>query len=92
MGETMNCMHCGAPLDDAPRPGRPAKYCGKGCRRAAELEVRRLNRAVETLEDDARWARISGRAGARRLAAITRELDTANNRLRALLAASEGEN
>jgi hypothetical protein len=91
----MECIKCGTALDDAPRPGRPARYCSKACRRAAEFEVRRLTAAIEALEQDARRVRIGahGTPAARheRLGRITAETTAAEERLRALLAASEGE-
>lgn len=49
-----SCRKCGAKITQDDGPGRPADYCTAGCRRAAEHEVRRLNRALERTEDAAR--------------------------------------
>lgn len=87
---TNECIKCGTALDTTPRPGRPARYCGKACRRAAEFELRRLTAAIETLEDRARWGRING-DNPRSQQRFAVEIDNAERRLRALLAASEGE-
>jgi hypothetical protein len=43
------CVKCGADVDQ-PATGRPRIYRGVGCRRAAEHEIRRLNRAIEATE------------------------------------------
>jgi hypothetical protein len=51
------CRKCGAELPEAAGPGRPRSYCSVGCRRAAELEVRRLQRALENTEDMIRQCR-----------------------------------
>src|SRR5687768_17907774 len=52
------CRKCGAELPEAAGPGRPRSYCSVGCRRAAELEVRRLQRALENTEDMIRQCRL----------------------------------
>jgi hypothetical protein len=43
------CVKCGTELS-VPETGRPPRYCSKGCRRAAEYEIRRLQRHLEDLE------------------------------------------
>lgn len=45
----MACVKCGAELE-APAKGRRPRYCGEACRRAAELEVRRIQHRLEDLE------------------------------------------
>jgi hypothetical protein len=43
------CSKCRTPL--RPRAaGRPPSYCSTGCRRAAEYELRRIQRHLERLE------------------------------------------
>ncbi len=49
----MQCLKCARPLT-APKTGRRPRYCGSGCRRAAEYELRRLQRTLENLES---WER-----------------------------------
>jgi hypothetical protein len=48
-GET--CAKCGRPLHDRPATGRPPKFCGVGCRRSAELAVRRIDARIGALEE-----------------------------------------
>jgi len=45
------CPKCGADVPQKPGKGRPAVYCGVTCRKAAEYELRRLQRALEAAED-----------------------------------------
>ncbi len=47
-----DCLKCGAPLPAPPATGRPPVYCGPGCRRAVEYEVRRITRRLEHNEDE----------------------------------------
>ena len=47
------CLKCGEPLQQ-PATGRPAVYCSTGCRRAAEYELRRLQRHLEAVEGELR--------------------------------------
>jgi hypothetical protein len=53
------CLTCRAPLERPARPaaGRPPRYCSTACRRAAEYELRRLQRFLERLELRAAIAR-----------------------------------
>jgi len=48
------CLKCGAPLTSPPT-GRPPRYCSVGCRRAAEYELRRIQRHLERLERQSEW-------------------------------------
>lgn len=50
------CVKCGADLP-TPGRGRPRRYCGTGCRRAAEYELRRVQQALLDVEDRIRGAR-----------------------------------
>jgi hypothetical protein len=43
------CLKCRAPLTPTD-VGRPPTYCSTGCRRAAEYELRRIQRHLERLE------------------------------------------
>jgi len=49
MTTTAKCRKCGTPLPE-PSIGRPRTFCGVGCRRAAEREVRRLDNTIAALE------------------------------------------
>lgn len=55
----MACLVCRKPLE-RPEVGRPPSYCSTSCRRAAEYELRRLQRRLQALEDQAARARIVG--------------------------------
>lgn len=46
----MDCLKCGQPVPASPGPGRPSRYCSKGCRRAAEYELRRLASRIASAE------------------------------------------
>ena len=43
------CLKCRTPLTPT-AAGRPPSYCSTGCRRAAEYELRRIQRHLERLE------------------------------------------
>jgi hypothetical protein len=49
MTTATSCRKCGTPLPE-PSIGRPRAFCGVGCRRAAEREVRRLDNSIAALE------------------------------------------
>ena len=54
------CPKCGSALPRRePGPGRPSRYCSVGCRRSAEFEIRRIDRAIEKVEDRLRLIRTS---------------------------------
>jgi hypothetical protein len=94
MSEMLQCKKCGAELT-RPQTGRPPDYCSKGCRRAAQHEVQRLQRHLEDLErreTGARRelgpaARLGGSAEFRRAEHrwFLGELDRLEKRLRQLL-------
>jgi hypothetical protein len=46
------CLKCGVALSEEPTGGRPPSYCSAACRRAAEFELRRLQRAIESAEKE----------------------------------------
>ncbi len=88
------CKSCGLSLP-VNKAGRPSEYCSTGCRRAAEFEIRRVNRRLESLETslssmrinprDALTDMIEGRTHAERVAAVQAELDLLKARFRVLL-------
>ncbi|MFN2488797.1 MAG: hypothetical protein ABR529_03470 [Actinomycetota bacterium] len=49
MSDEAGCVKCGRELERA-ATGRPKRYCGTPCRRAAEFELRRIQRQIEDLE------------------------------------------
>ena len=59
----MKCPKCEKPVPERDGPGRPRRYCSDGCRRSAEYELRRIQRALESVEEQIRWCRFgwSGR-------------------------------
>ena len=98
--EKLACLKCGGPLPERPATGRPATYCSVACRRAAEFEIRRLNRRLEVLEVKASGLRHGRDSGIRdwqgrtpqmALADVEEEIAEAEARLRALLAGEETE-
>jgi len=52
------CRKCGSELPTRTGRGRPAVYCSTGCRRATEYELRRVQKALEDIEEQARWCRL----------------------------------
>lgn len=84
------CIKCGAALQEQTGRGRPALYCGRACRRAAELEIRRINNRLSGLEDQLMRARLPGCLVLTPIADIEAELGRQETRLRQLLAAGEG--
>ncbi|SRR6266487_424915 len=48
-----NCLKCGNKLSDsAGKRGPSPSYCSEKCRRAAEFELRRIQRAIERAEKE----------------------------------------
>jgi len=84
------CARCATPLT-ASSTGRPPSYCSTRCRRAAEYELRRLQRRLETAERERdRWHRAVHHPAAfghnadyarRHLAAFTDEAERLSARL-----------
>ena len=48
-----NCLKCKAPLEASNGKGRPKAYCSTACRRSAEMEIRRADKRLNALENDA---------------------------------------
>lgn len=82
------CKVCGAPITTTASTGRPAVYCGTPCRRLAELEIRRVNQRLASLERQAECARDPRSVFGRLVdpAHVAAEIERATGRLRALLA------
>ena len=87
------CVKCGAGVEQ-PATGRPASYCSAGCRRSAAIEIKRLNRRIEKLEErleDHRGAPddgppdFDGNKPPARRALLAEGMKEAEERLRALL-------
>lgn len=85
MGQKSQCLKCGAAYDPA-TGGRPARYCSTGCRRAGKNEIRRIDRAIEAVEEQIRWCRFgwSGRREAD-IPTYDAERERLEQRLRQLL-------
>jgi len=90
-----NCLQCGAELQK-PKTGRHPSYCSVGCRRSAEYEITRLNRRIDSFENDLAHERGLqgpfpdicdgfGRHVQDRVNHLQKELGAAENRLRLLL-------
>ncbi len=90
------CLKCGKPLTK-PATGRPPSYCSRGCRRAAEHEIRRINRYIERLETEREELRHSrhklgdwlGRSHRQQVNDNRKALARAEERLRDLLEETE---
>lgn len=85
-----NCLKCGAALEGN-RVGRPKAYCSTACRRAAEMEIRRLGAMLEKLEEKASQVRQGAMKGMPgwKLEDIYAEIERAESRLKRLLAAGD---
>jgi hypothetical protein len=93
------CLICERPLT-RPVVGRPPRYCGVACRKAAELWLRRLQRRLQALEDRASDVRLEIATAVsegqeahyqRELDALADEIELMQARLRELLAEEEAE-
>lgn len=79
------CVMCGRALTQ-PSTGRPRRYCSTGCRRAADLEVRRLDRRLDQLEQRLQWANLNfWETGKDEIEKIEQLIDLIKRRLIALL-------
>jgi hypothetical protein len=76
------CVKCERPLKPT-GVGRPPSYCSTGCRRAAEYELRRIQRHLERLEAQ-RESRFFAKDTERAIAAL-------EVRLRTLLEDADGD-
>jgi hypothetical protein len=45
-----SCVKCKQPIEESKGTGRKKVYCSVACRRAAELEIRRINERITGLE------------------------------------------
>jgi len=95
MTTATSCRKCGTSLPQ-PSIGRPRTYCGVGCRRAAEREVRRLDNSIAALEGRQLSHRESVAFGNGRseyheakIAHLDAEIATAEARMRELLNTEE---
>lgn len=59
----MRCAKCGATLRAKAGPGRPRRFCSPVCKRAADYELRRVQRALERIESRTRSYRVDGLTG-----------------------------
>jgi hypothetical protein len=57
---SLNCLKCGQQLPEIEGPGRPRKFCSEVCRKAAAMEIRRLDARIAKLEKDESTYRIKG--------------------------------
>lgn len=81
-----SCLKCGRHMEGGDKTkGRPKSYCSIGCRRAAELEIRRLNTRIADLEDQAIRARLPGYLVLTPAEALRSEIARLEERLRHLL-------
>jgi hypothetical protein len=56
MTRAATCVKCGGGVGRSAR-GRPRAYCSTACRRAAEYELRRVQGALDRVEEQIRWCR-----------------------------------
>ena len=94
-----SCRKCGNPLQQ-PATGRKPTYCGKACRRSAELEITRLGRHLEKLESERLELNVTDRSGIKdmlgrtskvQLADCQRNIGELEKRLLLLLGEDENE-
>ncbi len=83
----MNCLKCSKPMPEQEGPGRPRRFCSTECKKATDLEIRRLNSRIGKLERDESTYRIKGAAGWAKGAA--EEIKRLEAHLAILLAAEE---
>lgn len=87
---SLKCKKCGHEIKDIAEIGRPKIYCGTGCRRAAELEIRRLNNLLAELESILSKKRLGwGACGAHDIEVVESEISRQEVRLRTLLDAED---
>lgn len=85
----MKCLKCDQELEEQQGAGRPRKYCGDACQRAATLEIKRLDSRIAKLERDESTWRVRGADGYAKSAAS--EIKRLEARMASLLAGSEVE-
>ncbi|MBL8340036.1 MAG: hypothetical protein JNL30_01110 [Rubrivivax sp.] len=85
------CLKCSAPIELAPGPGRPPRYCGVTCKRLVEYEVRRLDKRIAAYELELRGLQFDGpdlvdnAQRQKRMRALRGWIRTDQERLRVLL-------
>lgn len=84
------CKKCGTPIARHEGRGRPSSYCGTACRRAAEHEIRRLDKHITMLEARVIHANTGGLAMTGETETVHAEIDRLELRLRELLGAADG--
>ncbi|MCP5278551.1 MAG: hypothetical protein H6935_09335 [Thiobacillus sp.] len=80
-----NCIKCNAELPKIEGPGRPKGYCSTACRRAAEHEVRRLDRRIDELESRLSYIRTGGFALPGEVDRVSAELQRLERRMLMLM-------
>jgi hypothetical protein len=92
MESAMKCRKCRISEVEQSAKGRPKEYCSTACRRAAEFEIRRLDRRLGKLEDrdselrDPSQAWLTQPAQRKKnLAFVTAEIESVRGRMHVLL-------
>lgn len=86
------CLKCGTAIPaGGGSSGRPKSYCLAACRRAAELEIRRLDQRVGALEAQLMRTRLSGHLTLTPTAELEAEIARQERRLTRLLSARESD-
>lgn len=83
------CLKCGASIEKDAGVGRPKSYCSVACRRAAELEIRRVAARIADLEAQLMRTRLPGYWELTPASSLAAEIARQEARLAQLLAASE---
>jgi hypothetical protein len=79
------CQKCGTPIAQHEGRGRPSSYCSTSCRRAAEHEIRRLDKHITMLEARIIHANTGGLSLTGEKASVHAEIERLELRLRELL-------
>lgn len=83
------CQKCGTPIAQHAGRGRPSSYCSTACRRAAEHEVRRLDKHIAMLEARIIHSNTGGLSLSGEKDSVHAEIERLELRLRELLGADE---
>lgn len=83
----MSCAKCGKELPPQEGAGRPRKFCGEICQKAATMEIKRLDSRIAKLERDESTWRIKGATGY--AAGAVEEIKRLEARLAQLVAAGD---
>jgi len=86
-----NCIKCDKPIIETKPKGRNKSYCSVACRRSAELEIRRINDRLVSLEKIAQGLRLRDLLLSQfhTIEGIQTEINLQENRLKLLLAGSD---